>query len=80
LSSRIAQGDEGRTRLRAELEQLRPAVRAEKQAQVAGEFGRIHSIERARKVGSVDRSISPGELRRYLVEAVGRGLGRIKQA
>jgi hypothetical protein len=80
LSSRIAQGDEGRTRLRAELEQLRPAVRAEKQAQVAGEFGRIHSIERARQVGSVDRSISPGELRRYLVEAVGRGLGRIKQA
>jgi hypothetical protein len=55
-------------------------VRAEKQAQVAGDFGRIHSIERARKVGSVDRIISPGELRRYLVEAVGRGIDRIRQA
>ena len=67
-------------RLRAELEQLRPAVRAEKQAQVAGEFDRIHSIERARKVSSVDRIISPDKLRRYLVEAVGRGIDRIKQA
>lgn len=68
------------TRLRAKLEQLRPAVRAEKQAQVAGEFGRIHGIERARKVGSVDHITSPGELRRYLVEAAGRGIDRIKQA
>jgi hypothetical protein len=42
------------------------------QAEVAGEFDRIHSIERPRKVGSVDRIISPGELRRYLVEAVER--------
>jgi acetyl-CoA carboxylase carboxyltransferase component len=80
LSSRIAQGDEGETRLRAELEQLRRAVRAEKHAEVAAEFDRIHSIERAKKVGSVDRIISPGELRRYLVEAVGRGIGRTEQA
>jgi hypothetical protein len=47
---------------------------------VAEEFDRIHSIERAKKVGSVDRIISPGDLRRYLVEAVGRGIGRTKQA
>jgi acetyl/propionyl-CoA carboxylase alpha subunit/acetyl-CoA carboxylase carboxyltransferase component len=80
LSSRIAHGDGGEARLRAELEQLRTAVRAEKQAEVAEEFDRIHSIERARKVGSVDRIISPGELRRYLVEAVERGIGRTQQA
>jgi acetyl-CoA carboxylase carboxyltransferase component len=80
LSSRIAQGDQGEARLRAELEQLRPAVRAEKQAEVAGEFDRIHSIERAQQVGSVDRIIAPAELRRYLVEAVGRGIGRTEQA
>jgi acetyl/propionyl-CoA carboxylase alpha subunit/acetyl-CoA carboxylase carboxyltransferase component len=79
LSSRIARGDEGEDRLRAELEQLRAAVRAEKQAEVAGEFDRIHSIERAKKVGSVDRIISAGDLRRYLVEAVGRGIGRSEQ-
>ena len=40
----------------------------------------VHSIERAKKVGSVGRIISPGELRRYLVEAAGRGIGRTKQA
>jgi acetyl-CoA carboxylase carboxyltransferase component len=78
--SRIAEGDQGQARLRVELEQLRPAVRAEKQAEVAAEFDRIHSIERARKVGSVDRIISPGELRRYLAEAVERGIDRAKQA
>ena len=72
--------DKGEARLRAEREQLRPAVRAEKQAEVAGEFDRIHSIERAKKVGSVDRIISPGKLRRYLVEAVGRGISRAQQA
>jgi hypothetical protein len=31
-----------------------------RRAEVAGEFDRIHSIERARRVGSVDRIISPG--------------------
>ena len=36
--------------------------------------------ENVKKVGSVDRIISSGELRRYLVEAVGRGIGRTKQA
>jgi hypothetical protein len=35
-------------------------IEAEKEAEVAGEFDRIHSIERARRVGSVDRIISPG--------------------
>jgi acetyl-CoA carboxylase carboxyltransferase component len=79
LGARIAQGDEDEARLRAELEQLRPAVRAEKQAEVAGEFDRIHSIERARRVGSVDRIISPGELRSYLIEAVERGIGRVQR-
>jgi hypothetical protein len=43
---------------------------------VAGEFDRIHSIERAKRVGSVDRIITPSELRPYLVDAVERGLSR----
>jgi hypothetical protein len=80
LSARIAQGGEAEARLRAELEQLRPVVRAEKQAEVVGEFDRIHSIERARRVGSVDRITSPGELRRFLVEAVRRGISRAQRA
>jgi acetyl-CoA carboxylase carboxyltransferase component len=75
LGAQIAQADDGAAaRLRAELAHLRPAVHAEKQAEVADEFDQIHSIERARKVGSVDRIISPGELRPYLVAAVERGI------
>jgi len=80
LGARIARGDGPEGRLRAELEQLRPVVRAEKQAEVASEFDRIHSIERAKKVGSVDRIIPPGELRRFLVEAVERGISRAQRA
>ncbi|MDQ6839492.1 MAG: biotin/lipoyl-binding protein, partial [Actinomycetota bacterium] len=80
LGSRITQADEGEAaRLRAELEDLRPAVRAEKQAEVAAEFDRIHSVERAREVGSVDVIIEPGRLRPYLVEAVERGVSRTDQ-
>jgi acetyl/propionyl-CoA carboxylase alpha subunit/acetyl-CoA carboxylase carboxyltransferase component len=81
LGSRIAQaGDGAADRLRAELAQLRPAVHAEKQAEVADEFDQIHSIERAKKVGSVDQIILPGELRPYLVAAVERGIARTRQA
>jgi len=58
LNSRMAQGDEGETRLWAEFERLRSAVRAEMQDEVAAEFDRIHSLERAKKAGSVDRIIS----------------------
>ena len=56
------------------------ALEAGKQAEVAGEFDRIHSIERARRVGSVDRIISLGKLRCFLVEAVERGISRAQRA
>ena len=41
----------------------RPSVRAEKLGEVAAEFDRIHSIQRAVEVGSVDAIISVAELR-----------------
>jgi acetyl-CoA carboxylase carboxyltransferase component len=81
LSSQIARADEGEAgRLRSELEQLRPSVRAEKQAEVAAEFDQIHTIERAKEVGSVDAIIQPSELRTYLVQAVERGRVRTEQS
>ena len=64
---------------RAELEQLRSIILAEKQAEVAAEFDQIHSIERARVVGSVDSIVQPAELRPYLVAAVERGRARAEQ-
>jgi len=81
LRSLIEQADEGdAARLRAELEQLRPTVRAEKQAEVAAEFDQVHTIERAKEVGSVDAIILPSELRPYLVGAVERGIDRTQSA
>jgi acetyl-CoA carboxylase carboxyltransferase component len=70
-------GDEDEaSRLRAELASVWPAVHAEKLGQVADEFDRVHSIERARKVGSVQAIVPPARLRPYLIDAVRRGMRR----
>ncbi|HET9655776.1 MAG TPA: carboxyl transferase domain-containing protein [Kineosporiaceae bacterium] len=77
LERRLAEaGDLERARLRAELTELRTAVRSEKLGEVAAEFDGVHSIDRAVKVGSVDAVISPAELRPKLIEAVRTGLQR----
>jgi acetyl/propionyl-CoA carboxylase alpha subunit/acetyl-CoA carboxylase carboxyltransferase component len=65
-----------RARLRAELTELRGAVRSEKLTEVAAEFDAIHSIERAVKVGSVDAVIPAEQLRPRLIEAVEAGCAR----
>ena len=75
LELRLAEaGDLERARLRAELAELRAAVRSEKLGEVAAEFDGVHSIDRAVKVGSVDAVISSRELRPRLIEAVRAGL------
>jgi acetyl/propionyl-CoA carboxylase alpha subunit/acetyl-CoA carboxylase carboxyltransferase component len=62
--------------VQAELAQLLPIVQAEKQAEVAAAFDQIHSIERAKAVGSVDTIVASRDLRPYLVGAVERGRER----
>jgi acetyl/propionyl-CoA carboxylase alpha subunit/acetyl-CoA carboxylase carboxyltransferase component len=64
------------SRLRAELASVRPAVHAEMLGQVADEFDSVHSIERARDVGSVDSIVPAARLRPYLIDAVQRGMQR----
>jgi acetyl-CoA carboxylase carboxyltransferase component len=81
LQARIAEatdnGSDGEaSRLRAELASVRPAVHAEKLGQVADEFDGVHSIERARGVGSVDSIVPAARLRPYLIDAVRRGMQR----
>ena len=49
-------------------------MRAEKLGEVAAEFDRIHSIQRAVEVGSVDAIISVGQLRPAIIDAIERGL------
>ncbi len=79
LQARIAEATSGgnedeASRLRAELASARPAVHAEKLGQVADEFDRVHSIERAHQVGSVQAIVPPARLRSYLIDAVRRGM------
>ncbi|MGA5298438.1 carboxyl transferase domain-containing protein [Nucisporomicrobium flavum] len=63
-----------RSALNARLAEVQSQVRAEKVGEVAAEFDRVHSIERAVEVGSVDAIISTAELRPRIIEAIERGL------
>ncbi len=63
-----------RAALTAELAETQASVRAEKLGETAAEFDRVHSIQRAVEVGSVDSIISPAELRPRIIEAIEHGL------
>ena len=75
LQARLAEvsGAE-RAALTAELAEVQSAVRAEKLGEAAAEFDRVHSIQRAVEVGSVDAIISAAELRPRIIEAIELGL------
>ncbi|MFE9689220.1 carboxyl transferase domain-containing protein [Micromonospora sp. NPDC005806] len=60
-----------RAALTAELDELRSSVRAEKLGEVATEFDRVHNIQRAVEVGSVDAVIRAAELRPRIIAAIG---------
>ena len=62
--------------MRAELTSVWPAVHAEMLGQIADEFDRVHSIERAHQVGSVQAIVPAARLRPYLIDAVRRGMRR----
>jgi acetyl/propionyl-CoA carboxylase alpha subunit/acetyl-CoA carboxylase carboxyltransferase component len=65
-----------RATLSAALAEAQASVRAEKLAEVAAEFDRIHSIQRAVDVGSVDAIISVAQLRPRIIDAIQQGLHR----
>ncbi|HEU5418393.1 MAG TPA: biotin carboxylase N-terminal domain-containing protein [Streptosporangiaceae bacterium] len=73
LEAQLA-GTEGaeHAELTARLAEVRAAVRAEKLADVAAEFDRVHSIHRAVEVGSVDEVVSAAQLRPKIIEAISR--------
>ena len=64
------------TRVRATLVSVTEQVRSEKLGEVADEFDAIHTIERALRVGSVDRIIAAADLRPYVIDALERGMAR----
>jgi len=65
-----------RAALNATLVEVQASVRAEKLAEVAAEFDRIHSIQRAVEVGSVDAIISVARLRPAIIDAIEYGRRR----
>ncbi|MFG2053195.1 carboxyl transferase domain-containing protein [Micromonospora sp. NPDC048930] len=76
LEARVAAASGAeRAALTAELDELRASVRAEKLGEVATEFDRVHNIQRAVEVGSVDAVISAAELRPRIIEAIESRLG-----
>ncbi len=60
--------------LAAELDELRNSVRTEKLGEVATEFDRVHSIQRAVEIGSVDAVIKAAEMRPRIIEAISAAL------
>src|ERR1700722_15164848 len=77
LQARLAEvsGAE-RAALTAELAEVQSSVRTEKLGETAAEFDRVHSIQRAVQVGSVDAIISVAELRPRIIEAIEHALKR----
>jgi acetyl-CoA carboxylase carboxyltransferase component len=77
LEQRVAQADAAeKNRLRGALAELRKEVHSEKLGEVADEFDRVHSVYRARDMGSLHHVIPAARLRPYLIEAVERGMAR----
>jgi len=68
-----------RARLRARRAAEWQAVLAEKRREFAERFDRVHSIERAVRMGSVNGVIELASLRHSLIEAVERGIRRHTQ-
>jgi acetyl-CoA carboxylase carboxyltransferase component len=63
-----------KAKLRTRLEEVLAEVRSEKLGEVAAEFDRVHSVERAQEVGSVHEIVAPRDLRPWLIGAVEAGM------
>jgi hypothetical protein len=62
--------------LRAQWDELFKVVHSEKLGEMASEFDRVHSVQRALDVGALNYIIPPANLRPYLIQAVERGIAR----
>ena len=62
--------------LQAQLNEVTAVVHSEKVGEIANEFDNIHSVERAKRIGSIDYVIPAFTIRPYIIEALGRGIER----
>ena len=77
LEAPIVGNPDAEVRRRAELADVRHTVRTEKLGEVAAEFDAVHSVDRAKAVGSVHRIVPAEHLRAELIAAVERGMARL---
>ena len=70
-----AEGAE-KVQLRKQWEDIFKVVHSEKLGEMAAEFDRVHTVQRALQVGALNCIIPPAELRPYLIDAVARGIAR----
>jgi len=68
--------DGEKRRLSARFDEVFKEVYAEKQGEVADNFDRVHSVQRALEVGSLHSILPTSRLRPYLIDAVERGVSR----
>jgi acetyl-CoA carboxylase carboxyltransferase component len=66
--------EDGKLQNRAALEKVIQDVTLEKQAELAEEFDRIHSVQRAQEVGSLGNIISPDSIRPFLIAQLRKSL------
>jgi acetyl/propionyl-CoA carboxylase alpha subunit/acetyl-CoA carboxylase carboxyltransferase component len=48
----------------------------EKQTELGQKFDKVHSVERAKKIGSIDDIIDPSDIRPYLIRTIEKGMKR----
>jgi len=70
VSRRASASDEAR----ALYERTLAEVTLEKQAELAEEFDAVHSVERAREVGSLEEIVAPARMRAWLIDLLEREL------
>ncbi|MCC6806213.1 MAG: ATP-grasp domain-containing protein [Deltaproteobacteria bacterium] len=63
-----------RAAVQSRLSEVSKRVHAEKTTELAGEFDRIHSVERAKQVGSISHIVAAKTLRAHVIDALERGL------
>jgi acetyl-CoA carboxylase carboxyltransferase component len=81
LSQAMAQAEGAeKGRLRAQWDELFKIVHSEKLGEMASEFDRVHSVQRALDVGALNYIIPPANLRPYLIHAVERGIEREEES
>ncbi len=75
IQERLASASESeKAHLNAELAERYALVYAEKLTEVAESFEAVHSVARAKQVGSLHDIIAPSNLRPYLIEAIEQGM------